>query len=427
MDRQTEQIRQVIEAFIRERLQSKLDGLRDNDNEKRQKLMHDYSRENWLDNAAKRVGQIQLVTHALKYTHPDARGTSIHHTVQSKGCEPWIISTSEAPMDDVVGNAAALDVFKFLKLEAGGLSVLERVQSSDTSLKVAMSDDVVCAQRWCDAFAGITQSQTQLTSHTLAKQVYFPLPDGGYHLLSPLYPTSLAHSLHQHIQHDLFSEEAKDARAARHKKVAHPNGHCEHPQLGIRKFGGSKPQNISQLNSKRGGTGYLLPSLPPTWKCQAIKLPLGVRTVFSRWIQWGDLRDLPNELKRYLEHLPRDYTNIHMRRSRARRVDDIVDALLNRAAAIQQLSAGWSAMPECWLDEAEVCWLDPGRAQADEEFARQRRSRDWPRQIGHRFGNWLNARIRSDRLCVGEGEHRVWEHQLRETIGWLERELDDER
>ena len=44
--------------------------------EKREKLLADYQRETWLLNAAKRASQIQLVTHAIKYTHGDARGTS---------------------------------------------------------------------------------------------------------------------------------------------------------------------------------------------------------------------------------------------------------------------------------------------------------------------------------------------------------------
>lgn len=32
---------------------------------------------NWLTDAARRANQIQLVTHALKFTHGDARGTSL--------------------------------------------------------------------------------------------------------------------------------------------------------------------------------------------------------------------------------------------------------------------------------------------------------------------------------------------------------------
>lgn len=428
MNRNMERIRHTIDDFIQERLQAKLDGLKDEDHEKRENLLRDYSREKWLEKAAKRVSRIHLATHAPKYTHPGAKGSSVNYTAGPHSCpEPWVSSTSAAPVDDVVGDAAALDVFNFLKLKTGGISILERVQSSDASLLAAMSDDGARARTWCDAFAGITGSTETPSSHTLAKQLYFPLPDGGYHLLGPLYPTALAHSLYQRIQHDRFSEGAKAAREARRKKVAHPHGYREHPQLGVRKFGGSKPHNISQLNSERRGTGYLLPSLPPVWKRQTIKPPLHVSTVFSRWILWGELKELPSELKRYLERLPREHTNIQMRRGRARRVNDIVDALLNRAAAIQQLPAGWSSQSECLLDEAETFWLDPGRAQPDEDFAQRRQAVDWPAQIGHRFGNWLNARIGSDHVRIGEDEHHAWERQLHDAIDDLVKEMDDAR
>lgn len=426
MNSQTERIRHSIDAFIQERLQAKLDAIEEGDHDKRRKLEHDYSRENWLENAARRVSQIQLVTHAIKYIHPDARGTSIHH-VGSSCPEPWVSSSSAPPVDDVVGNAAALDVFKFLKLETDGIPLLQRAQSSDPAFQAAMSDDVSRASDWCKAFANITRDSGATATHTLAKQLYFPLPDGGYHLLGPLYPTAVMHSLHQHIQHDRFSDEAKAAREARRKKIAHPHGHREHPQLCMRKFGGSKPQNISQLNSERGGVGYLLPSLPPTWKSQGIKPPLHVTTVFSRWMQWGYLKFLTLDLKRYLERLPRERSNIYMRHGRARRVDDIVDALLVRAAAIQQLPSGWSAMAECRLDAAEAYWLDPGRANSDETFAQQRNSGDWPLEIGHRFGNWLNARIGGDRLHVGDDEHHEWKHLLNEAIEAVAEEIDDAR
>ena len=426
MNSQTERIRRTIDAFIQERLQAKLDAVKEDDHDKRQKLERDYGRENWLENAARRVSQIQLVTHAIKYIHPDARGTSIHHA-DSICSEPWVSSNSAPTVDDVVGNAAALDVFKFLKLETDGVSLLQRAQSSDPAVQAAMSDDLARASRWCEAFAGITSDSGATATHTLAKQLYFPLPDGGYHLLGPLYPTALMHSLHRHIQHDRFSDEAKAARDARRKKIAHPHGHREHPQLAVRKFGGSKPQNISQLNSERGGVGYLLPSLPPTWKSQGTRPPLHVTTVFARWMQWGDLKFLTLDLKRYLERLPRERSNIHMRRGRAQRVDDIVDALLVRAATVQQLTSGWSATPECRLDVAEACWLDPGRANSDETFAQQRNSGDWPLEIGHRFGNWLNARIGGDRLHVGEYEHGVWKHLLNEAIEAVAEEVDDAR
>ncbi len=428
MDPQTEHIRQTIDAFISERLQAKLDDLKEDDQDKRHALQLDYSRENWLRKAAKDAAQLQMATHLLKYSHPKAKGTSIDFNSNRQLPLPLVGSAGNSHQRDfAVGNAAALYLVKLLERKVSGQELFVYAAKRDASFKAALSENPEDADAICDAFAAITQGSDKPSSHTLAKQLYFPLPDGGYHLLSPLYSTALAHRLHQHIQHDRFSEAAKVARAARRKNIAHPHGHREHPNLGMRKFGGSKPQNISQLNSERGGVGYLLSSLPPTWTYQGIKPPLGVSTVFSRWIHWGELKRIPDELKRYLERLPNDRSNVHMRRGRARRIDDLVDALLNRTACIQQLPAGWSVDPECRLDDAEVCWLDPGRTQVDEDFAHRCRGNDWPLDIGHRFGNWLSARIRSDRLRIDDEEHGIWKHQLREAIDAMVKELDDAR
>ncbi|MBV7619371.1 hypothetical protein KVQ86_24795, partial [Escherichia coli] len=67
--------------------------------------------------------------------------------------------------------------------------------------------------------------------------------------------------------------ESKAVREARFKKIHHAHESREYPNLLVQNFGGSKPQNISQLNSDRRGSMWLLPSIPPTWKGQQIELP----------------------------------------------------------------------------------------------------------------------------------------------------------
>lgn len=69
-------LRQLIESFIQERLQGKLDKLKPDEDVKRQSLLAGHRREAWLADAARRVGQLQLVTHTLKPIHPDARAAT---------------------------------------------------------------------------------------------------------------------------------------------------------------------------------------------------------------------------------------------------------------------------------------------------------------------------------------------------------------
>lgn len=68
-----QRFRFAIAAFIEERREAKLKGKTDADEAVAQK----YEYGAWLADAARRVSQIQAVTHALKATHPDARGSSL--------------------------------------------------------------------------------------------------------------------------------------------------------------------------------------------------------------------------------------------------------------------------------------------------------------------------------------------------------------
>src|SRR5256885_1473612 len=67
----------AIATFIQERLKAKLDKLAEDDL-KRQELLAQHQRDTWMEDAARRVTQIQAVTHSLKPIHPDARGTNLY-------------------------------------------------------------------------------------------------------------------------------------------------------------------------------------------------------------------------------------------------------------------------------------------------------------------------------------------------------------
>lgn len=417
-------LRQCIDDFIRERLQTKLDKLADDENDKRDQLRNDYQREAWLGDAARRVGQIQLVTHALKFIHPDARGTNVHE-VSDRAVGALLSSAGEHLPDDVVGNAAALDVFKLLTLEHNGQTLLQRIRSGDKQVIPALSDDAEQAQAWCAAFSAIVEDHGSPASDSLAKQLFFPLADGSYHLLAPLYPTALAHRLYQRIQAVRFSEEAKMARDAKRSAKPHA-GYCEYPNLAARTFGGSKPQNISQLNSERRGTGYLLASCPPQWQHQGLKPPLRVETIFDRWLSsFRSLRELTRGLAQFLSGTR--HNNLAIRQTRARFVAQIVDEVLHLARTIQQLPSGWSAADECRLNQAELLWLDPGRCVADKAFAAARDSSDWPDTIARKFANWLNHQIHSDRLPVDDASALQWHRDFAQEMADFQREIADDR
>ncbi len=74
-ENEMEELKKRINDFIQGRLEVKLTKLPPSD-KKRQQIIEEYQPKNWISNAARRASQIQLVTHAIKFQHPDAKGTS---------------------------------------------------------------------------------------------------------------------------------------------------------------------------------------------------------------------------------------------------------------------------------------------------------------------------------------------------------------
>ena len=407
----TAQIQQAISGFIEERLVDKLD--KEKCEIKRQALCQKHKPATWIADAARRVKQIQLATHVLKYSHPDARGSNLcsdGFTVEDE----TLVGThtlGEKKTLDVVGNAGSLDVYKFLSLEVGGVQLWQRALKQDAALLDAMPGSLGEKLSWMNAFASIAKDAQEPASHPLSKQVYWYLGMDKYHLLQPLFPTSLVHRVYVLLREGRFSDEAKEAREARRNGKFHARGYRDWPDLLIHKFGGTKPQNISQLNSERHGEVWLLPSMPPQWNSQGLRPPLNVDTVFKRLPhQFGRQA---NELGRYLASV-KDWNNRDIRDGRERRVSGIIDELIEYAMEVQSLDAGWSATENCKLVNVECYWLDPMRDDVD--FQEKRSSTDWPREIAERFGVWLNGHLGRHNLPMGDIEHREWRREFEKEL-----------
>lgn len=423
------QIREAIDAFLKERLQPKLDKLKQEDEEKRQELLDAHRSSSWIANAARRVGQIQQVTHALKYIHPDAKGTNLNSPGNLQAGELLIgthISPELSP-PDVVGNAAALDVYKFLRLEVDGKSLLRRAEEKDPALLAALSDDVEQAATWMDNFATLTESKGGPSSNTLAKQIYWPLDNDSYHLLAPLFPTSFVHQIWSTIREDRFSGEAKVAREARRNDKVHERGYREYPNVVVQQFGGTKPQNISQLNSERYGENYLLPSLPPVWRSEPVKPPLHVESVFGGWFGHRPrVRDLVRTLRGFLYSVKDVEGNVRIRNKRKELLGYLIDELLLFAAELHELEEDWTFRDECKLNINEQCWLNPTRKETDSEFSTVYASGDWRAAVSKRFANWLNSRLVDAKkpLPFGEAEAHEWRSVLDKEIDVFRMELE---
>ena len=427
------ELRAVIVEFLNKRLADKLDGIKGDNPEdepqrqqRRTELHQQFQPATWLEDAARRAGQIQAVTHSLKPIHPDAKGTNLYCPPATLASVPVVGShcLGDDFAGDVVGNAAALDVYKFLKLEHEGQSLLALAAAGDADLAHALSDDPAQARAWMAAFASLTAPRGQLASHTLAKQLYWPVgtdvhADASYHLLAPLYASSLAHKVFEALQDDRFSDEAKAARAARKDGLYSERPVREYPHLAVQQLGGTKPQNISQLNSERRGNNSLLASLPPVWRSIELKPLLGSESMFPRY---GRRPGVKAALRDLLAFLKADPTrNLATRQRRAALVDTLIDEFLQLRAELRSLPPGWSQQSDCALSDLHARWLDPaGCAQADAEFSRNPPT-DVAERISAAFATWLNAQMRPP-LPVGDPEFAAWRKEMLAQIEAEERE-----
>jgi CRISPR-associated protein Csy1 len=430
----SERFRFLIAAFIEARKEAKLKGKEDDaDTESK------YDYETWLADAARRVSQIQIVTHVLKATHPDARGSSLNIAPSSLPPRAEIGShlLGKDCAEDVVGNAAALDVYKLLKLEVEGRRLLDWMQDGDTDLRNALCADAELASSWMEAFSGVVRGDAVSISHEAAKQVYWlmggtPANNDEYHLLQPMFSSSLTHAVHGNIQDARFGEANKLARKAFRAKEPSEEHYRDYRNLVVRKLGGTKPQNVSQLNSERGGVNYLLASLPPKWRPEH---PLKLLQVDSAMDRLASLKGIRSQIKLLADFLLTDPPANDNTRSTRKRIEQELGAQLALFAVETwaRSEPGWTRDPACVLPLCEKLWLDPERAdlpvrgdpshpeqtEDDLQFNAALTFGDWPDEVAGRFANWVNKRLHKAGLStVGDAEHQHWARQAIIDAAW---------
>lgn len=396
MDTEPLSLSDQIKEFILNKKQDKLKELKkkqttlgeDKYHEALHEIEQKYEFRNWFSSAASRAKQVKLVTHAPKFTHSDSKASG--YLFQSgTNSNKYISSASFEKLEvDVVGNAASQDVANLLKLkDADGSLMYEQVQANNCPALELFAESPEEYQQWLDGLKAAFAA-TDIVSGGLTKQLYFPI-DQGYHLINPQFASSLMHELFNRVRYSKFSEEQKEARQARRKNEFTECVTIQIPKLAAQSFGGSNAQNVSQLNSKRNGEGYLISCQPPVWNT-SIEIKLITEKSFWRYLSRQTYKTF-NALNKYLKAKKDHPSYIEIRNTRAEMVDSIIDRFFTLSQTIQKQKSGWSH--ESKIPLCEQLWLDPQRIFQDKDFQKEYDKGDWKVQLASAFALWFNREL----------------------------------
>jgi len=316
-----------------------------------------FSLEQWLPNAAKRAGQISISTHPCTFSHPSSRKNKNGYAssiIASSQCsdDGYLRSGNVAVEADALGNAAALDVYKFLTLKMeDGQALLSHIEQNSSLAQQLLNIKAESYNTLRDGFLAMTNGDVDSVTSSKIKQVYFPV-DNGYHQLSILSASGVMFELRKRIDTIRFSEETKTARACEKNNEIYDGGYKQLVNITTIGYGGTKPQNISVLNNKNGGKVHLLSSEPP----RLVKRDIHFPTVdfFTQVLSHYQCRDLF-----YLLHdLFLGYKNDwNIRRERDEYYQTLIDRIIERMWLVRNVSEVQFNPDTTQLNKTQKIWL----------------------------------------------------------------------
>ncbi len=353
----------VITGFFRERKETWLkktikSSMDENEiHDKKAECEQLFSLEEWLPNAAKRAGQISISSHPCTFSHPSSRKnkngdtTSVIARSQNQH-DGFLRSGNVEVQNDALGNAAALDVYKFLSLETDdSRTLLAHLEDESDLAKALLTIKNASYTELRNGFLAMTKSATDSITSSKIKQVYFPVKD-DYHLLSILTPSGIVFDLRKRLDAMRFGDEIKLARDKKRNNAYYEQGYREIYGLTTVGYGGTKPQNISVLNNQNGGKAHLLLSIPPELKKRTDHIPK--HDFFTQTVRYQHCRDIFQKLH---DLYSKDLNNMHVRAARDEFYLSIMDYIVERlwqlrSVANEQYNSDYHQLPK-----AQQIWL----------------------------------------------------------------------
>lgn len=312
---------------------------------------------------------------------------------------------------DALGNAAALDVHKFLSLVTkDGNSVVEHIQQDSELGKALLNIQSESYDELKSGFMAMAQSNDTPVTSSKIKQVYFPV-DKEYHQLSILSNSGMIFELRKRIDALRFSGAVKEGRELRRHNTYSESGYSEIYNITTIGYGGTKPQNISVLNNQNGGKAHLLLSVPPILEQREVQFP--TKDFFIQSLRLYDCRDILERLDKVFKieregQIPLD----NIRKGRDRCLGDILDVILQKMMALREVSNQQYRPKISKLKDWQKLWL------CDQHKDQRLEGDDWLSTLCDQITQWITSAYKNSirhPVMLGEAEHNYIRDYIEEN------------
>ena len=363
----------------------------------------------WLEDTLKNADKCVWCTHVGKFVHPSAENIAVLVPRSLESQDGTVCTANTLCESDVAVSANYLATAKLLSLELeDGRSVLTHFKDDSEQLQREISSLGVDYEKARAEALKAKEGSVPADTDDRIRQVYFPLDDGGYHLLSVLPSSSLMMAVRTRVQAmEQHARESRDEKSGnfgqKHQRL--PNTTC----IGI---GGTKPQNISYLNNKYGGKTYMFLSAPPQIEKREITRPR--KDFFKETLRRWQFRELFQTLH---DRYARMQNNLETRQNTRAAEEHIIDKVLGCAERLRALPEGWTEGKNVVLPKAQKLWLD-------ERYAAQRDADpDWKQEIADSMANWIfnsyekfMKNIKANEIVLGDAEFSFLREEILQAL-----------
>ena len=354
-----------------------------------------YEKSAWLNKAIKQARHA-ITTHASTFTHPDAKSSCFKFSNPS--VNNGFLSNNNVTCKndfDLFGNAATdsfvKEIYLFLIEPVNDITIWDHFKNESNEIKKFIQSYNVDFNEVKTSLSKLMIDPEPPKTHKLLKQVYFPVED-NYHLLSLLTPSIVTSELLDRLNLIRFSEIAKQARGLKKENKFSEYDYEDIFDLTEVAFGGSKPQNISVLNSQNAGRAYLLASCPPILEKRTLRLP---RTDF--FVQCLYRKNYQDSFVQLHKFIQLDLNNIVIRTAIQNILQFVIDQVILEGLKIREsYPAEWSQQEYyANLPKLQRIWLDS-------IYTKQRENdSEWRNELSEDIARWI---LRSYEKVISESE-----------------------